>query len=79
MKPSFAVVPFDNANGPSACPAHLLHKSEDGSASPIELVAEAFELFEGVAHKYVYLRCLPSIYLSFHFAPAQVNHECFKI
>lgn len=50
-KPSFTVVPFDNANGPAACPAHLLHKGEDGSASPVELVSGAFELFEGAAFK----------------------------
>ena len=53
-KNSFAVVPFDNANGPTACPAHLLHVCEDGSASPIELVAGAFELFEGAAFECVY-------------------------
>jgi hypothetical protein len=52
-KPSFAVVPFDNANGPTACPAHLLHVGEDGSASPIELVSGAFELFEGAAFECV--------------------------
>ena len=62
VKPSFSVVPFDSANGPSACPGHLLHKSEDGSASPVELVAGAFDLFEGDTFKYVF--CLPRFLLS---------------
>ena len=53
-KPSFAVVPFDNANGPAACPGHLLHVGEDGLASPLELVAGAFDLFEGAVFEYVY-------------------------
>ena len=53
-KPSFAVVPLDGANGPTACPAHLLHVGEDGSASPIELVSGAFELFEGAAFECVH-------------------------
>jgi hypothetical protein len=52
-KPSVAVVPFDSANGPAACPAHLLHVGEEGSASPIELVSGAFELFEGAAFECV--------------------------
>ena len=51
---SFTVVPFNNANGPAACPGHLLHVGEDGLASPIELVAGAFDLFEGVAFECVY-------------------------
>jgi hypothetical protein len=60
-KPSFAVVPFDNANGPTACPAHLLHVGEDGTASPIELVSGAFELFEGAALEYVGHCCSLSV------------------
>ena len=64
IKPSFSIVPFDNTNGPSTCPAHLLHKSEDGSASPIELVEEAFDLFRGTAFKYVF--CVPCFLLSTH-------------
>jgi hypothetical protein len=58
VKPSFAVVSFDSANGPAACPAHLLHKSEDGIASPVELVTGAFDLFEGAAFEYDFLSYL---------------------
>ena len=51
LKLFFSVVPFDNANGPAACPGHLLHNGEDGTASPIELVAGAFDLFKGAPFK----------------------------
>lgn len=53
-KPSFGIVPFDSASGPTACPAHLLHVGEDGSASPLELVSGAFDLFDGAAFECVY-------------------------
>lgn len=53
-KSSFVLVPFDNANSPAGCPAHLLHTSDDGTTSPIELVAGAFELFDGAAHQFVF-------------------------
>ena len=62
LKTTFCLVPFDNANGPSACPTHLLHVSDDGS-SPIELVSGAFELFKGAARKFVY--CLLRFHLSY--------------
>jgi hypothetical protein len=54
------VVQFDAENGPTACPAHLLHVGEDGTATPIELVDGAFDLFEGVSFECVYLFILPS-------------------
>ena len=69
VKPSFAVVSFDNANGPAACPAHLLHESEDGSVSPVELVAGAFNLLEGAAVKCVKLSLLCSSLLILLFYP----------
>ena len=56
-KPSFSVVPFDNANQPATCLAHLLHVGKDGSASPLELVDRAFELFEGITLECVYYYC----------------------
>lgn len=48
-KPAFNLVPFDVTNGPTACPPYLLHVNEDGSTFPVELVAGAFDLFEGPA------------------------------
>jgi hypothetical protein len=64
VKPSFAIIPFDDANGPASCPAHLLHMGEDGSVSPVELVEGAFDLFEDAAYKSVYLCfCLFACYL----------------
>ena len=57
------LVPFDNGNGATSCPSHLLHTNDDGSTSPIELVAGAFSLFDGAAFKLVsYSGPLPPAY-----------------
>lgn len=71
-KTTFSLVPFDNANGPSACPSHLLHTSDDG-VSPIELVPRAFELFEGAGRKCVFGSFLAI--LSYHF-PCRRSISC---
>ena len=57
---------MDSATGPAACPAHLQHVDEDGLASPIELVAGAFDLFKGVASEYV-IYIYSSLYISIRF------------
>lgn len=59
VKLSFTIVPFDNMNEPGACPAHLQHTGEDGTAS-IELVTGAFDLFEGATFECVSLCALVS-------------------
>ena len=51
---SFSLVPYDVANGPAACPPHLLYVNEDGTTSPVELVAGAFDLFKGAASQCVF-------------------------
>jgi len=58
-KPCFTLVPFDAANGPSGCPSHLMHTSEDGVTSPIELVSGAFSLLEDVAFQCVFVILAP--------------------
>lgn len=82
-KPSFAIIPFDNAKGPAACPAHLLHVSEDGTASPIELDAGAFDLFEGAASECVYHYHYCYLYfplLTNYFSLLlQINQNCLAI
>jgi len=54
VKTSFSLSPFNSANGPSGCPPHLLHVSKDGTSSPVELLTGAFDLFEGMAHQWVF-------------------------
>ena len=71
QKTSFVLVPFDNGNGATSCPFYLLHINDDGSTSPIELVAGAFSLFNGAAFKlvsYILALCHPLIFVLHCFA-----------
>ncbi len=77
VKTSFALVPFDNANGALGCPGHLLHTSEDGTASPIELVGGAFDLFEGADSQCVFP--LFVVNFSVYSTAAQVDLQCIEV
>lgn len=75
-KSFFALVPFDGGNGATSCPPHLLHTNDDGSSSPIELVAGAFALFDGAAFKSVVLQLLFVVPLSCRSILPQIHLKC---